>query len=244
MRLLVQDRILTDTGAGSVTGPASLADVLERAPKDAPSGPRPVVDPIEQLRAQEYGLLAALLGRAPTAATLDVVARLQGDSTPLGQAHAGLAQAAAQARPDDLQREFFDLFVGIGRGELLPYASYYLTGFLNERPLARVREDLDRIGIERVDGQSEPEDHIAILFDVMSGLASGAFGIDPAAEQRFFEQHLKPWAERFFDDLAQANSARFYGAVAALGRLFMEIEAEAFAMQSEALAPRARSHTA
>jgi TorA maturation chaperone TorD len=160
------------------------------------------------------------------------LARIQGDASPLGRAHASLAEAARAANPDLLQHEFFDLFIGIGRGELLPYGSYYLTGFLNERPLARVRQDLGAIGVESVG--SQPEDHLPILFEVMAGMAAGAFNSSLVTQQHFFERHLKPWAERFFDDLAQAKSARFYLAVAALGRLFMEIEAEAFAIESAA----------
>jgi TorA maturation chaperone TorD len=192
----------------------------------------PAVDETDLLRSHEYGLLALLLGRAPTRDVLDRLAQLKGDPSPLGLAHIALAEAAAAADPDDLQREFFDLFVGVGRGELLPYASYYLTGFLNERPLARVREDLRRFGIERVEGQFEPEDHVAILCEVMAGLAAGRFEAEPGADGRFFERHLKPWAPRFFADLETAKFARFYKPVGAIGRLFMDIEAEAFAMDA------------
>ena len=139
---------------------------------------------------------------------------------------------AADIDPDELSREFFDLFIGVGRGELLPYASYYLTGFLNERPLARVREDLDGLGIERAEGHHDPEDHLAILCEVMAGLAAGRFEAERGAERRFFERHLKPWAARFFADLETARHARFYRPVGTIGRLFMEIEAQAFAMDA------------
>ncbi len=188
------------------------------------------IDAVDLLRAREYDLLAALLGQTPTRGLLDQIALLEGGASPLGHAHNSLARAAAQADADTLSREFFDLFIGVGRGEFLPYASYYLTGFLQERPLARVREDLATLGIERGEHLSEPEDHIAILCEVMAGLASRRFDAELATERHFFEQHLKPWTARFFADLETATSSRFYNAVGAVGRLFMEIEAEAFAM--------------
>lgn len=188
------------------------------------------VDEVDLLRAHEYGLLAVLFGRAPGAEILARVAELRGDASPLGLAHIHLAELAARADADAVSREYFDLFVGIGRGELLPYGSYYMTGFLHERPLARVREDLARLGIERTEAQREPEDHIAILCDVMAGLASGRLGRDLAAERAFFERHLKPWAARFFADCETTPRAGFYKAAGAVGRMFMEIEAEAFAM--------------
>ena len=103
---------------------------------------KPEIDEIDQLRAAEYGLLSLLLGKAPDAETLKRVATLKGDGSDLGMAHVELAAAAAATDDRAVSKEFFDLFIGLGRGELLPYASYYLTGFLHERPLARVREDL------------------------------------------------------------------------------------------------------
>ncbi len=187
-------------------------------------------DDVDAARAQEYALLAALLRRAPNAALLKRIAKLRGDATPLGLAHVALAQAADAANPEKVGREFFDLFIGIGRGELLPYGSYYLTGFLNERPLARLREDLAALGIERAERQYEPEDHAAILCEIMAGLAGGEFPAPAEAQRQIFDKHLAPWIGRFFADLAQAGSADFYRPVGALGRLFVEIETEAFAL--------------
>ncbi len=187
-------------------------------------------DDVDLQRAHEYGLLALLLGRAPTRDVLALLRDLQGDASPLGMAHITLAEAADRADPDALQREYFDLFVGVGRGELLPYGSYYQAGFLHDRPLARLREDLARLGIERVERLPEPEDHVAILCETMAGLVDGRFGAEPGADRAFFERHLKPWAARFFADLAVSPSARFYQRVAEIGALFIEIEAQAFAM--------------
>jgi TorA maturation chaperone TorD len=188
------------------------------------------VDEIDQLRAAEYGLLSLLLGKAPDADTLSRVATLKGDASDLGMAHVELAAVAASADDRVVSKEFFDLFIGLGRGELLPYASYYLTGFLHERPLARVREDLEVLGIERAGISREPEDHIAILLEVMSGLARGDFAADFGEQARFFDRHLKPWAARMFADLEISQAAHFYRAVGRAGRVFMELEAEAFAL--------------
>lgn len=190
--------------------------------------PAAPIDPVDAARAQEYALLATLLSAPPSRRLLDQLAALTGDATPLGRAHAALADAAANAVPAKVEREYFDLFVGLGRGELLPYASYYLTGFLNERPLSRLRADMTALGIERIANNSEPEDHAAILCEIMSGLADGCLEASPAAQRAFFEKHVSPWIGRLFADMESTENARFYRAVGALGRAFIEIETEAF----------------
>jgi TorA maturation chaperone TorD len=188
------------------------------------------VDEIDQARAQEYSLLAALLSHSPDTQMIEHLACLSGDTTPLGVAHAALAAAAARINPERIEREYLDLFVGVGRGELFPYASYYLTGYLYGRPLARLRETLKQIGIERTEGQSEPEDHVAVLFEVMAGLASGQIIAPRGTDRNIFEAHLKPWIGRFCSDLERAESVTFYSCVGTLGRIFMEIETEAFSL--------------
>jgi len=190
------------------------------------------VDEVDAARAQEYALLSALLARAPDAALLERLGTLRADASPLGLAHAALADAASRTNAERVEREYFNLFIGLGRGELLPYGSYYLTGFLHERPLARLREDLNRLGIERVEGQAEPEDHAAILCEIMAGLASRRFPAPAGADRALFEQHLAPWIGRFFADLEQAESADFYRRIGMLGRVFIEIETEALALPS------------
>lgn len=189
-------------------------------------------DEIDRARADEYALLASLLLAPPDDDLLARLTFLQDSSdTPLGRAHALLGQAAASASAVAVGREYLDLFIGVGRGELLPYASYYLTGFLNERPLARLRGDMMRLGIERADGHSEPEDHLGTLFEIMSGLAGKHFVVPAEEERDFFGRHVAPWAGRFFADLETAKAAKFYRAVGTVGRLFIEIENEAFAME-------------
>jgi TorA maturation chaperone TorD len=190
------------------------------------------VEEMDRLRAAEYGMLALLLFRVPTAAVLRQVRELKGDASPLGMAHLALAQAAGSTTVEAVNREFFDLFVGVGRGELLPYASYYLTGFLHERPLAAVRQSYVDLGIVRSDDSREPEDHVALLFDVMSNFAAGGLPGGHAAEKAFFEAHLKPWAGRFFADLESMRTRPFYAAVGAVGRLFVTIEDEAFSFDA------------
>jgi len=188
------------------------------------------VEEVDAARAQEYALLATLLARSPDAQLLGRLARMRGDPTPLGIAHAALGDAAARLDAERVGREYFDLFIGLGRGELLPYASYYLTGFLYERPLARLRGDLQRLGIEQEPGQSEPEDHAAILCEIMAGIAGGQLA--GGAGREIFEKHLAPWIGRFFADLERTETADFYARVGTLGRTFVEIETEAFALPS------------
>jgi TorA maturation chaperone TorD len=128
------------------------------------------VDEIDAACAREYALLSVLLRRVPDANLLARLAKLGADPSPLGVAHAGLGDAVAPANVAQIEREFFALFIGTGRGELVPYGSYYLIAFLNERPLARLRGDLARLGVERAAGEAEPEDRAALLCEIMSGL--------------------------------------------------------------------------
>src|SRR6266404_3752423 len=151
------------------------------------------IDAVDKARAQEYALLATLLGRAPDAELLSRLAELCGDPSPLGVAHAALAEAASRTTREGVEREYFDLFIGLGRGELLPYGSYYLTGFLHERPLARLRAHLGELGIERSKGHAEPEDHAAVLCEIMAGIVSGRFAAPAGADRHLFERHLAPW---------------------------------------------------
>lgn len=191
----------------------------------------PARDEIDLARAGHYRLLSRLLARAPAAADLALLAGLQGDGTALGQAYGALARAAAQTDSVSVEREYFEIFIGVGRGELLPYASFYQTGFLNERPLAALRADLAALGVTRAPGHHDPEDHIAFIFEVMANLADGRLAPQgQVTEAAVFDRHLAPWAAQFFDDLAIAPSARFYRPLAEVGRLWIDIEARAFAL--------------
>jgi TorA maturation chaperone TorD len=218
-------RHIPQQGTRTANGVAAVAEAIH-APQPSP------IDEVDEARAREYALLSALLRRAPNADLLTQLTALRGDASPLGLAHAALGEAAAAGDRDRIEREFFNLFIGIGRGELVPYGSYYLTGFLNERPLARLRDDLARLGIARAESELEPEDHAAILCEIAAGLAAGTFSAPAEAEGDLFEKHLAPWLGRFFADLEQAKAADFYRRVGRVGRLFVEIESEAFALAS------------
>lgn len=186
-----------------------------------------VLDPVDAERARLFALLGRLLGAAPDAGLLIRMRALRAETGELGQAYGALAEAAGRSRTEAADQEFFKLFIGVGRGELLPYASYYLTGFLHERPLADLRGDLAQLGILRAEGVAEPEDHIAFLCEAYAGLLAGAFPSDPGAAAPFFTRHIRPWAARFFADLEKAETADFYRAVGRLGRLAVELEAAA-----------------
>mgnify|MGYP003870625307 FL=1 len=186
-------------------------------------------DEVDRLRAVTWRLLAKLLAAPPDEATLATVARLGEAGSELGEALLELARAARASTVEAAREEYDELFIGVGRGELVPYASFYRTGFLNERPLALLRADLATLGIARAPGNPEPEDHAASLCEVMAGLLEGRFGPAGEAEvQRFFDRHLEPWIGRFFADLEAARSARLYRPVGTVGRLFVEIERAGF----------------
>lgn len=187
----------------------------------------------DRMRAQLYRLLSALLARIPTRAVLDDIARLGGDgASDLARALGAMASAASATDPSAVDDEYHDLFIGVGRGELMPYGSYYLTGFVYEKPLARLRGDMAELGIARAEGIKEPEDHIASLCEMMAGLIEGDFGkpADLPTQRNFFDAHLGPWAGQFFADLEVAKKASFYRTVGTVGRVFTEIESTAFEM--------------
>lgn len=193
-----------------------------------------IIEPEDQARSELYDFLALVLARPAGAELLEQIAGLQGGDTPLGSALGALSKIAAVTTPETAEREFNALFIGLGRGELLPYASYYLTGFLNEKPLARLRQDMAERGIERAEDKHEPEDNIASLMEMMAGMILGRFGkVTSLSEQKtFFNAHIEPWAIHFFTDLEASGTSVFYGAVGSLGRQFMEIEAQGFEMIS------------
>ena len=186
------------------------------------------------LRADLYATLARLLAAPPDQDLIDMAAGLSGDASDLGQGIASLATVAKSMSARAVEREYNALFIGLGRGELLPYASYYLTGFLNEKPLARLRGHMAQLGIERNPDVKEPEDHIATLCEIMAGLIRGTYG-DPMSvddQHAFFNTHLATWAGHFFTDLEGAEGSVFYAPVGKIGRAFMEIEIEAFRMET------------
>ena len=198
----------------------------------AESATTPEIAEEDRLRANWYGLLARLLAAAPDRTLLQGVAALRGDDSEFGAALIALSGAAKAAAVEAVTQEYFDLFIGVGSAELQPYGSYYLTGFLHEKPLARLRGDMARLGIRRGDSIPQSEDHIAALCEMMAGLIAGRFGApaDLTTQHRFFQEHIGCWAPRFFEDLEAARAAAFYMPVGTIGRVFMAVESEAFDM--------------
>lgn len=184
------------------------------------------------LRARFYGLLANLLSSPPGAEMLGGLGRLEGDDTEMGRVLGELGKAAAAATVDDVEQEFNELFIGLSEGELTPYASYYLTGFLYEKPLADLRADMETLGLRSAEDVSEPEDHIASLFEIMHWLITGSLDTpaDLKTQKVFFDTHVGSWASRFFEDLETADKAVFYRPIGAIGRTFIAVEREAFSM--------------
>lgn len=190
------------------------------------------IAPEDRLRADLYNYLGVLLARPADEMLLAQTAGLSGDDSALGQAIDGLARVAKASKPKAVEREFNALFIGLGRGELLPYASYYLTGFLNEKPLARLRQDMQALQVTRADNVFEPEDSMAALMETMGGLIVGRFGAPAQIDRQktFFNNHIAPWATHFYTDLEAAKASVLYASVGAVGREFMAIEREAFRM--------------
>ena len=188
----------------------------------------------ERLRADLYGLLARLLARPANAQDIELAAALAGDASDLGEGITALSKVAAKTTAEGAEREYNALFIGLGRGELLPYGSFYLTGFLNEKPLALLRAHMEKLGIARNKDVKEPEDHIATLCEIMAGLITGDLGdkMSIGDQEAFFNTHLAPWAEHFFTDLEGAEGSFFYAPVGKIGRAFMRIEFEAFRMET------------
>ena len=184
------------------------------------------------MRANTYRLLARLLAAPVPRDLLEMLRRIDGsgeaggtnDAIAMARAWQTLRIAGERATVEGIDDEYHDLFIGIGRGELVPYGSWYMTGFLMDRPLALLRRDLSALGIEREADVHEPEDHVSALCEAMSLVIESAGEIPLERQQKFFFDHLAPWMGRFFADLQQARSAKFYLAVGQLGELFIGVE--------------------
>ncbi|MGR9117024.1 MAG: TorD/DmsD family molecular chaperone [Gammaproteobacteria bacterium] len=174
------------------------------------------------LRAQTYKLLARLLINPPDSELLAVLADLNPDpvETALSRSWQALSKAAKACDEARLRAEFQQLFIGLGRGEVLPFASYYLSGYLMEKPLAALRQDLKALGFQRRTSNKEPEDHISAICEVMAFLVMDQH----VSESAFFQHHVVTWFDRFFEDLRGAPSAAFYEPVGQLGHAFVDFE--------------------
>lgn len=186
----------------------------------------------EVLRASFYALLSTLLSKSPDSETFTMICSLEGNDSPMGKALDGLAQAAQNKDSEEVEEEFTKLFYGVGAGgELLPYASHYLSGLLYDKPLADLRAELRKLGLQGDPQATEPEDSMATMLEIMHMLILGHRGPDgDGCQQSFFKTHLLPWAPNFFSDLEKAESASLYAYVGTIGLLLMDIEEQAFEM--------------
>jgi TorA maturation chaperone TorD len=185
-----------------------------------------MIDEEQVYRASAYSLLAALLRAPPDQALLERLGQLSpsgdAESDELLEAMRQVAENATSFDLDQIDDEYHALFIGIGRGELVPYGSWYMTGYLMEQPLSELRDDLRALGFERSPDSHEPEDHIAAIFEVFSVMIGD--GVSLEMQQKFFKKHMDSWLERFFSDLGKAGSAQFYQPVARFGAAFIELE--------------------
>ena len=193
---------------------------------------REVVDNEDQLRADMYSFLANLLRAEPSAELVNQLTKLESDESPIGKSIKTLSKLASSLDLPTIRDEYVRIFIGVGRGEILPFASYYLTGFLKDKPLAKLRNDMKEIGIQLAENVKEPEDHIASLFDMMSGLILGKFSkkFSIGEQKDFFNKHLAPWVDLLMRDIESSRIAVFYSPIGTIGREFMEIERSSFSM--------------
>ncbi|HTH11854.1 MAG TPA: molecular chaperone TorD family protein [Acidovorax sp.] len=190
----------------------------------------------ETARAELYGLLSQLYYAAPSAQLLSALRVAVTEAPAAGgflqepwQQLVGASRADSDAA---IAQEFDRLFGGVGKPEVYLYGSHYLSGFLNEKPLARLRADLDRLGLARDEAMPETEDHVAYLCEVMRYLIAGDdMAVCNLTMQRdFFAAHLQPWVLQLCDALNAHPAARFYAAVAHFTRAFVSVETQGFDM--------------
>jgi len=188
-------------------------------------------------RADFYALIAHLL-YSPDAQLLRSIAAsdeiaAETANAPLTQAWHALVAAAEACEAEAVIEEYENLFIGVGRPEVMLFGSYYLAGFMMEKPLALLRDDLAQMGFARNEAVREPEDHLAALCDVMRHMVQGDENQEkPALEQQkqFFARHIQSWYPRFCDAVLESKSANFYKHVAHLIKVFFDIESESFEM--------------
>lgn len=228
------DTMIMQTQQSSAGGDPVRVEVTKLANASADSCGQADADQLaeDRYRAGAYSMLAALLRQPPGQNVLNVVTGLaegveEKDDFAVAMSMLGLAARAAT--PAEMDDEYHALFIGLGRGELVPYGSWYMTGFLMEKPLGVLRDDLASMGFERTDSTCEPEDHVAALCEVMTLLINE--GRSLGEQTRFFNAHMSSWVGRFFIDLGEARSAVFYRAVARFGKAYFDFEKQYLAMR-------------
>ncbi|AZP13078.1 TorD/DmsD family molecular chaperone [Undibacterium parvum] len=188
----------------------------------------------ETARADLYGLLATLFYAPPSSALLAtlVSAQTNGEGV-LGAAWTVLVEVARSANAEVLREEYEQLFIGVGKPEVMLYGSYYLSGFLMEKPLAALRTDLAQMGLQRADAITESEDHIASLCEVMRYLIASddVLQANVLNQKKFFGTHMQAWILNLCDAISGHPNAKFYAALAGLSKVFFEVEMQAFDME-------------
>jgi TorA maturation chaperone TorD len=190
----------------------------------------------EIARAEVYGLLSQLYYAPPPAQLLDAL-RLAVTEAPAQGAFLEEpwreVVAAARAQDDaSIADEYDALFGGVGKPEVYLFGSHYISGYLNEKPLVRLRHTLAALGLGRDEAMPETEDHIAYEFEVMRYLIAGDdIAVANLTKQReFFAEHLQPWVHQLCDAIGAHPKARFYAVLAEFTRSFMNVEAQGFDM--------------
>ncbi|NOH79736.1 molecular chaperone [Vibrio sp. RE86] len=176
----------------------------------------------QTIRAEIYLVLSTLFRQTPTQELIAFLSDIDTEpsESAMQQAWNQLKQTALDSDQNALVDEYQELFIGIGRGEVVPFASWHLTGSLMEKPLASIRHDLELLGLERAEQVKEPEDHIAALCEVMSALTNE----EEELQQLFFNKHIGTWYPSFIKQINQAEHANFYLSVAKLADAFMTLE--------------------
>jgi len=193
----------------------------------------------DQARGGIYGVIAHLFCAPPSARLLEIIGQAEivasggGADPAFAAAWSRLQRAAQEADPDAVRQEYDDTFITAGRAPVFLYGSYYETGFLMEKPLAALRDELAQLGLARKPQTGEPEDHVAALCEVMRFLIVGDGGTAPASvdtQRAFFERHLAPWYGKLCAAIDEAEMTRFYKAAAAFARSFFDLEKQSFEM--------------
>ncbi|WP_420907034.1 TorD/DmsD family molecular chaperone [Vibrio splendidus] len=186
----------------------------------------------QTLRTEIYLVLSALFRSAPSEEVIDFLKTLdiEASESAMQKAWIAIQQAATESNREALEDEYQDLFIGIGRGEIVPFGSWHRTGAMMEKPLAEIRHDLELLGIERDDQVKEPEDHIAALCEVMAMLTGEE---EEALQQAVFNKHLGPWFNSFTRQLESAESANFYKSAAQLCEAFLTLEQVRFSVNTK-----------
>ncbi|WP_440886224.1 TorD/DmsD family molecular chaperone [Vibrio campbellii] len=185
----------------------------------------------QTLRTEIYLVLSALFRSAPSEEMIEFLTSLEVEpsESAMQKAWIALQQAAKYSNREALEDEYQDLFIGIGRGEVMPFGSWHMTGAMMEKPLAEIRHDLELLGFERDENVKEPEDHIAALCEVMSMLT----GEEEDLQQAVFNKHIAPWFNSFTQQLENAESANFYKPAAQLCEAFLTLEQVRFSVNTK-----------